>query len=904
MSRTAISAVVAALTLLPLTGAQSPASGSVERIVLFDDTLPDLDPLRDAIRSRDDARARAIAADVEVEARARRSDFASSLEALGGRITRSWWIVDGVLVVVPSDSLDALARLPGVRAVHENSPRKPGDLPILTSTNSANHNADAVHARNLRGAVVTVAVVDSGLDVDMNGIGRPHRTFFLQGNPNNQTGGGIGGSRMLANRQIGAQPADDPIDHGTRVAGVAIGAKWNSLPQTDDGHAPEARVVGYSLPDIAGGLTVLATMVTAWQECALDAATYGTKVAVISYDGTNDPTSPEQAAMDACAEIADVFVSAMAGNQPAAQFYWQGATNVVTVGSVQQDTHLASGFSARGPIVTPGIANRAYPTCVANGDLIDMPSASGEATYVTRSGTSYSAPQVAGAAALFRSVLPGASAVETRAALLATLDDGRGPNPTDAAAIGDGYLRDDRLVDLAQGRVRGTIARGTVDVVTPAWTTTIAVNQGEVWTAALAWTRRDVSRTQWANLDLRVTLNGRVLASSTRIADTHELCVFSAPATGTATIEVVATSFEIGRIAQGFGVAAARNQRPIVEAYGVGCEGARGAPSRIDGIEPFGSSTTFGNGASNLLLGDIPHRAMQWVDTPGVFTAFSADGIAFRIDNGAGAWPRSWVDLSMTLSLTEARSSAMTTTFAANTGRLRTPVIGRKVFVLPAQPAPNGNAQRFDVVLPFDRPFDRLYDPFLGGIAHSLIVDVSTFATSAGAMPLIYPLDAVTGNATAKTLWSPSPTATTGSIIPGLATVFGLAIGIGDGVVPTLSARGVPSIGATLSLDVARARALAPLALVLGASNTTSGGTALPFDLSTVGAPGCYLLASTDLAFALTASAGGTATLPLLIPNSQTFRGLHLYQQAFAVDLGANELGISATAGLHVVTGY
>lgn len=905
MSRAHLGAAVAALILVPAAHSQAERVATVERIVLFDGTLPDLDSLRDAIRTGDATRTHAIAADVQAAADARRAEFRAALEALDGRVLRSWWIVDGALVSLPPHALAALATLPQVRAVHENTSRAPGDMPILTSTNFSNHNADSVHARNIRGAGVTVAVVDSGLDENMAGIGRPHRTFFLQGNPNNQTGGGIGGSRMLANRRIGALPPDDPIDHGTRVAGVAIGAKWNALPESDDGHAPESRVVGYSLPDIAGGFTVLATMVQAWQDCTLDAALYGTKVAVISYDGTNDALSPEQAAMDACVDLADVFIAAMAGNQPGSQFYYQGATNVVSVGAVLHDTRAAAGFSARGPLVTPGLPSRVYPTCVANGDLIDMPSANAEASFATRSGTSYSAPQVAGAAALFRSVLPNANADETRAALLATLEDARGPNPlpNDSAAIGRGYLRDDRLVDLAQNRIRGTITRGRVDIATPVWTTTVAVTAGEAWTAALAWSRRNVSRTLWANLDLRVTQNGRVLASSTGAVDTHEFCAFSAPSTGTVQIEVVAIGFETGRIDQAFGVAAARLARPQVESYGIGCEGARPAPQSVLGIEPLGASASFANSSSSLLLGDIPHRAMQWIDTPGLNTSFSADGIAFRVDNAAGTWPRSWVELSMTLSLTERVSSSMITAFAANTGRLRTPVIARKVFVLPSQPAPNANAQRFDVVLPFDRPFDRLYDPFLGGTVHSLVIDVSTYATSAGGLPLVYPLDAVSNLGSARTLWAPSPSATSGQIIPGLATVFGLATGIGNGITPTLAARGVPALGATITLDVAGAKPSAPLALILGASNTTSGGAALPLGLAAIGAPGCYLLASLDFSFAASANASGAASFPLPIPAALSFRGAHLYQQAFAVDLGANQLGLSATAGLHVVTG-
>ena len=896
-----------------LTPAQSVAtvdarqSAPVRRIVLLDHTLPNLDPLRAAIRTRDHRSAVERVSAIEADARHARADFESALEDLGGRVVRHYWIVDGVLAEVPPGALDALRDLPGVRSVWEDATRAPGDAhlvatPILTSTNAANHASDAVNTRGVRGASVTLAVVDSGLDSDMNGVGRPHSTFFPQGNPANQTGGGIGGSRMLANVQVGARPADDPIDHGTRVAGVAIGAKWNASATSDDGHASEAHVVGYSLPDLSNGFTVLSTMVQAWQDCTLDAALYGTKVAVISYDGTFDPLSPEQAAMDACAEIADVFISAMAGNSPTVQFYYQGATNIVTVGATEPNNRWVTTFSAQGPLTSSSLPPRRYPTCIANGDLVTMPSADAEATAVTRSGTSYSAPQVAGAAALLRSV-SSASADATRAALAVTLEEALGPNVGYENGVGLGYLRDDRLVDLAQGRLRGAITSGVVDVINPTWTTTVQVNQGEVWAAALAWSRRDVSRLEWANLDLRVSLNGRELGASRSVVDTLEFCTVQATATGTLQIEVSTTSFEVGRISQSFGVAAALSIRPLTVAYGIGCEGRRAATGTLQGVEPFSLQSTFANGASDLLLGGTPHRTMQWIDQPGLSAAFSARGIAFRRDETAGTWPRSWLDMSMTLSLTEATSSTMSTTFTQNYGSRTSQVIGRRLFVLPAFQAPSASPTNFDVTLPFDRPFDRLYDPFSGGTVQSLIVDVNVFATSAGAQPLSYPLDTALGQAGARSLWAPTPGAASGTITNGMASVFGLVTGYSSGTVPALSARTAPALGESFQLDVDGALPATAVVLFFGLSNTTLGGVALPIELSPVGAQGCFALTSMDVSLTGATSATGVAGFTIPVPNHPSLSGQSLYHQAFVADPLANALGFHTTAGLQAVFG-
>ncbi|MGA0060897.1 MAG: S8 family serine peptidase, partial [Planctomycetota bacterium] len=362
-----------------------PSNPRAELILTLRGTRPDLQPIREAIRDRNPASAADAVAAAQADASTARAGVVSSLEALGCRVVEQFWLIDACLVDAPAGIDAQLAALEGVRAVHRNSTRAPGDArvhhaPIRTSTDLDNHGTDAVHLRGVRGAGTTVAIIDSGLDATVSTLPRPHRTFFVNGDPNNTTGGGLSGSRMLANVQIGAFPADDPIDHGTRVAGVAIGARWNATPAADDGHAPRAQVVGYAMVDLAGGLASLATMIRSWQACTLDAATYGTQVAVISYDGTEDPTSPEQQAMDACAEVADICVTAMAGNDPRSSLWYQGATNVLAVGAVVQDTHVVTNFTARGPLDSFGPAPRVYPHVVANGDLIEMPTADREAT--------------------------------------------------------------------------------------------------------------------------------------------------------------------------------------------------------------------------------------------------------------------------------------------------------------------------------------------------------------------------------------------------------------------------------------------------------------------------------------------------------------------------------------------
>ncbi|MDA0932463.1 MAG: S8/S53 family peptidase [Planctomycetota bacterium] len=916
MIRVLAAALALTSALVPQGPTPSPTASPADRaelILSLRRTRPDLAPLREAVRDRDPAKAANAVARARAEASSARAKLVEDLEALGCRVVEQFWLIDACLVEAPAGIESELERLEDVRAVRHNGTRAPGDArlttaPIRTSTNLDNHGTDAVQIRGVRGAGATVAVIDSGLDSAVSTLTRPHRTFFVNGDPNNTTGGGLSGSRMLANVQIGAFPADDPIDHGTRVAGVAVGARWNTTPAADDGHAPRAQVVGYAMVDLAGGLASLATMIRSWQACALDAAIYGTTVAVISYDGTDDPTSPEQQAMDACAEVADICVAAMAGNNPRSSLFYQGATNVLAVGAVAQDTHVVTNFTARGPLTRFGRAPRVYPHLVANGDLIEMPTADREATSVMRSGTSYSAPQVAGAAALFRSVLPTASADETRAAILATVADGRGPNPNDLDAIGHGYLRVDRLVDLAQNRIAGTIARGQVSMAAPAWTTTLTVTAGQTYAAALAFSRTDVALLDWANLDLRVTQNGTLLAESNGIADTHERVVFRPDSAGTVTIEVRAVSFEPGRLDQAFGVAAARVPLPFVTAYGQGCFGSRG-PSTVQEVEPRQFTTLFGNSASNRLIGGPPHRTQQWIATATPSAAFYVRGLAMRRDEatGSGPWNAGWVELDARIGLTMAEPNTASSTFDTNLGPYATQVIRRKRFVLPSYPAPNAGQGNFDVVLPLDQSFSRQYDPVgptPGGIM-DLIVDARTYASSGGAQGLNYPLDAVTGLGPlgAVTLHAASPTATTGTLFPGEATVIGLVGSLGAQRFATIDAEGLPSMGNSYDLVIRGATPLSPVLFGGGSSRTTWAGTPLPVDLAVLGAPGCFVLNDLEAAVPVTADATGTARATFAVPNIITLRGREAFHQGIVFDPSANLLGVTTTSGIGVVFG-
>ena len=544
-------------------------------IVILADRSFDLDKYRDAVRSRGAIDSKQTLSELDA---AVRTDQAALVDVvtreLGGRVLAQWWLVNGFSVELDPAQVATLKAHPRVAKVYPDQVRRLGRF-IKTSTDANNHGADAVQAQGVKGKGSVLAVVDSGVDSKMGSTNRPHATFYVNGDVNNSTGGGIAGSRLLVNKQIGLMSADDLIAHGTAVAGVAAGAKWNQGATADDGHAPLAQIVSYSVADDAVGGTYATTLTSAWQAVAADRLTYGTNVAVCSYEGYFDTGFPDQMAIEALANNGDVLVCGMGGNTADQAVFAYGATNMIAVGAVYANTRGVAPFSTRGPLL--GDTARFYPDVVANGTDMRLPKADDEVNDKVGSGTSYSAPQVAGAALLYRSLRPLASATEVKAAILATSEDIAGKNliaPYNSRnAYGLGYLRDDRLVGLATGK--GMLQNSTVSSATPTRTFKFSVQAGQRYAAAIAWFRKDPSLFTWANLDLTIRSGTQVLASSTTTRNLYELVRFKADVTGLVDIEISAKSFEPSLTSQAFALAATESLpywvQPQINTFGQSC---------------------------------------------------------------------------------------------------------------------------------------------------------------------------------------------------------------------------------------------------------------------------------------------------------------------------------------------
>lgn len=115
----------------------------------------------------------------------------------------------------------------------------------------------------------------------------------------------------------------------------------------------------------------------------------------------------------------------------------------------------------------------------------------------------------------------------------------------------------------------------------------------------------------------------------------------------------------------------------------------------------------------------------------------------------------------------------------------------------------------------------------------------------------------------------------------------------------------VPQVGTTFVLRLQNALPNALAIPFYGLSNTiANGGTVpLPYDLSTSGAPGCFLRVDPEVTTLGIADGSGVLLNTLLIPATVGLRGLTLYGQALLLDPLNNQLGISMSNDVRLVLG-
>ena len=290
------------------------------------------------------------------------------------------------------------------------------------------------------GAGVVVAVVDSGVDMTHSDLST--QIWANSGDPvgsGDNDGNGFvddfrGWDFVSNDNNPSPVGTSDSSAHGTAVAGL-ISAASNGTGLV--GVAPGSEVMVVRACD-SGGCWSLAAA-----EAIHYAAEMGADVINLSFGGVDQGDTVIEDAI-AFARSRDVLVVAAAGNEsrnldelgPSQQFIPAGLpfSNIIAVGASDDDDNL-TGFSNFGP-QTVDIA--------APGEDIITTGLTANNPYVFADGTSFSAPVVAGAAAVLLSYDPGIGYQELIARLEGLADHPGGI----AGAVGSGRLNIGRSVTV------------------------------------------------------------------------------------------------------------------------------------------------------------------------------------------------------------------------------------------------------------------------------------------------------------------------------------------------------------------------------------------------------------------------------------------------------------------------
>lgn len=216
-------------------------------------------------------------------------------------------------------------------------------------------------------------------------------------------------------------------DHGTAVAGSAAAIGNNGVGVA--GVTWAAKIAPIRVSNLIGGSAYISDMA----ECLRYAGDVGAHVVNLSYQTYSNGTI-FQSLLDAAtyAEGKGTLVVSAAGNEGANAVTSQDPANILFVAATTNTNNATASFSNFGTYVdlaAPGDSVATTSTTVtcqdANADGVADPGTcvvSGDG-YAYVSGTSFSSPIVAGAAALLKAINPAATPADLRAALTSTAVD-------------------------------------------------------------------------------------------------------------------------------------------------------------------------------------------------------------------------------------------------------------------------------------------------------------------------------------------------------------------------------------------------------------------------------------------------------------------------------------------------
>lgn len=367
------------------------------------------------------------------QARSSQAPLRSLLRANNASLGKELWIINSLVVTVPVQLIDRLSRMDIIESIRLNatlsgpqiSPQAVNPTALATpGWNGAAINADTLWTAGFSGAGVTVAIMDTGVDVNHPDI----------------MGAWRGGNNSWLDPHEQYSTPVDPNGHGTQVTGLIVGADAGG---TTIGIAPGAQWIGVKVFDDANR-TTLGDIHTGYQWLLDPDGNPNTDDApdIINNSWTLqnidqcDTEFSEDFDILRAADIALVFSAGNYGPGSATSVSPANDGQTLEVGAVDEMFNVAA-FSSRGPSSCGG-GN--YPRLVAPGvNVLTSDLTFGGIfpwSYISVSGTSFSAPHVSGALALLMEVSPGSTTTALENVLIDSATDLGGVGPDNDSGWG------------------------------------------------------------------------------------------------------------------------------------------------------------------------------------------------------------------------------------------------------------------------------------------------------------------------------------------------------------------------------------------------------------------------------------------------------------------------------------
>jgi serine protease AprX len=374
------------------------------------------------------------------------------VKRLGGTVTNDLSFINSFVAQLPAGQVPFLASTPGLKWVSLDSPVVKTDCgECMPSDDNSNYtsavkadkvwNNSANTAPWLQGKGIGVAILDSGVNPALLDFTDPGGT----------------NTRVVSSVKIDkdSPSIDDGNGHGTLVAGV-IGSNGDGSMGKNPGIAPQARLVSVKVSDDNGGSSA-SDVLAGLQWVYLNSKQYNIKVINLSINSSvaqSYNVDPLNAGVEAL-WFSGITVVVSAGNNGTANLFAPANDPfVITVGAatntgtVTAPNWTVAPFSAYGKDEAGG----SKPDLVAPGTGIisdvanlnaQLPTKHKEklvgTTYMKVAGTSFAAPQVAGAVALLLQSNPNLTPDQVKYRLKATALKNVPQGAWDTRALWTGY---------------------------------------------------------------------------------------------------------------------------------------------------------------------------------------------------------------------------------------------------------------------------------------------------------------------------------------------------------------------------------------------------------------------------------------------------------------------------------